>query len=75
MSSTFASTFFLACFFFGGGAFAFFLDAGSVWDAGSDAKLRLSTGIGFHGDNGFLTVGIPMNATELRVQFMAGVRF
>ena len=54
---------------------AFFFDAGSVWDAGSDAKLRLSTGIGFHGDNGFLTVGIPMNATELRAQFMAGVRF
>ena len=54
---------------------AFFFDAGSVWDRGTDARLRLATGVGFHGDNGFLTVGFPLNATDLGAQFMAGVLF
>ena len=54
---------------------AFFFDAGSVWDQGTDARLRLATGVGFHGDNGFLTVGFPLNADKLSAQFMAGVRW
>ena len=54
---------------------AFFFDAGSVWDQGTDARLKLATGVGFHGDNGFLTIGFPMNASEVGAQFMAGVRF
>ncbi len=54
---------------------AFFFDTGSVWDQGTDLRLRLATGVGFHGDNGFLTVGFPLNATNFGSQFMMGVRF
>ena len=54
---------------------AIFFDAGSVWDLGTDARLRLSTGVGVHGDNGFLTVGFPLNGTDVGAQFMVGVRF
>ena len=54
---------------------AFFFDAGSVWDQDTDLRLRLATGVGFHGDNGFLTVGVPLNAANLGAQFMMGVRF
>ncbi len=54
---------------------AFFFDVGSVWDRGTDARLRLATGVGVHSDNGFLTIGFPLNGTGLGAQFMAGVRF
>jgi hypothetical protein len=52
---------------------AFFFDAGSVWDQGTDAQVRLSTGVGFHSDNFFLTVGLPLNADGVDAQFMTGV--
>jgi len=54
---------------------AFFVDTGSVWTPGSDARVRASTGFGFHSDNVFLTVGFPLNADEVRATFMMGVRF
>ena len=54
---------------------AFFFDAGSVWDRGADARIRLSTGVGFHTDNGFLTLAVPLNAEDAGATFMMGVRF
>lgn len=54
---------------------AFFFDLGSVWDEGTDSRLRLATGVGFHGENAFVTMGFPLNADDLSAQFMAGVRF
>jgi hypothetical protein len=55
--------------------FAVFFDAGSVWERETEAKMRLSTGFGFHIDNFFMTLGFPLNADELRTMFMIGVRF
>lgn len=52
-----------------------FVDAGSVWDAGADKRIRLGSGFGLHGDNGFLTIGFPLNARELGTTFTMGVRF
>ena len=54
---------------------AFFFDAGSVRDRDTEAELRLATGVGFHGDVAFVTVGFPLNATELGARLLAGVRF
>jgi hypothetical protein len=56
-------------------AIAFFLDSGSVWDRNTDMRMRFSTGFGIHGDNGFLTLAFPLNASDFDVMFMAGVRF
>ena len=53
----------------------FFLDAGSVWTHGADVRVRLGTGFGLHGDNGFLTLAFPLNTSDVGVTFMAGVRF
>jgi hypothetical protein len=54
----------------------FFLDSGSVWTSGRDEmKFRFAAGAGIHGDNGFLTLGFPLNAGDLGATFMMGVRF
>jgi hypothetical protein len=54
--------------------FAYFVDAGSLWAPGDDRRLRLSTGVGFHGDNNmFLTVGFPLNGSGDGAAFMMGV--
>jgi hypothetical protein len=55
--------------------FAVFLDTGSVWEQGTDARTRVSTGFGFHTNNVFLTMGFPLNADEVSAMFMMGVRF
>jgi hypothetical protein len=55
--------------------FGIFFDSGSVWDTGSDKKFRFSTGFGYHDDNAFLTLGVPLNGDDLGVAVMAGVRF
>ena len=52
-----------------------FLDAGSVWDAGTDKRLRTSTGFGILGDNFFLTLAFPLNEGGANGTFMMGVRF
>jgi hypothetical protein len=54
---------------------ALFLDAGSVWDEGRTRELRASTGVGFHVDNFFATVGFPLNSPGTSATFMMGVRF
>jgi hypothetical protein len=54
---------------------ALFLDSGAVWDNGTDKKLRLSTGFGYHDENSFVTVGVPLNADGVSAVFMMGVRF
>ena len=53
----------------------FFLDSGSVWNQGDDVRVRIGGGFGVHGDNGFITLAFPLNADDLSVKFMAGVRF
>lgn len=54
---------------------AFFLDAGSAWDRQTARALRLSTGVGYHGENAFLTLGLPLNSDDLRAMVMFGARF
>jgi hypothetical protein len=54
---------------------ALFLDAGSVWDHGTQARVRVSTGFGLHSDPVFVTVGFPLNTNELSVVFAMGFRF
>jgi hypothetical protein len=54
---------------------ALFLETGSVWDRGEDARVRVATGFGFHLDNVFLTLGLPVNTSDLRPVFTMGVRF
>jgi hypothetical protein len=54
---------------------AFFLDSGSVWDDGSDPRVRVATGVGFHPGPFFMTVGFPLNTDDVRAVFTAGVRF
>jgi len=56
-------------------SFAMFFDSGSVWDSGTEKKFRFSTGFGFHDDNWFLTLGVPLNGDDVGVAFMMGVRF
>jgi outer membrane protein assembly factor BamA len=55
--------------------FAVFFDAGSMWDTGTDAGVKTSTGFGYHGDHLFMMLGFPLNAGELRAAFMTGIRF
>lgn len=54
---------------------AFFLDSGSVWDAGADRRFRVSTGIGLHPGPVFFTVGVPLNTGQHDATFMMGIRF
>ena len=54
---------------------AVFFDAGSVWDEDTASTIRYSTGFGVHSDNGFVTVGFPLNAGGAGATFMMGVRF
>jgi outer membrane protein assembly factor BamA len=54
---------------------AFFLDAGSVWEAGTDPRVRVATGLGIHAGPFFMTVGFPLNTDEVRAMFTTGIRF
>lgn len=49
-----------------------FLDSGSVWDTGTDRRVRVSTGVGFHPGPVFFTVGVPLNTDEMRAVFAMG---
>jgi hypothetical protein len=52
-----------------------FLDVGSVWDAPADNKVRVSTGIGFHGGPQFAELSFPLNTDNLTAVFTFGLRF
>src|SRR5688572_17232836 len=52
-----------------------FLDSGSVWDRNGSMQFRLSSGFGVETDNVFVTLAFPLNADDLNVAFMMGVRF
>ncbi len=51
-----------------------FLDVGSVWDANTERKVRVSTGFGFHAGPAFLVVGIPLNTDNLTAVLALGLR-
>jgi len=51
-----------------------FLDVGSVWDANTTRKIRVSTGFGFHGGPAFLVVGFPLNTDNLTAVLALGLR-
>jgi hypothetical protein len=55
--------------------FGFFLDTGSVWDDGADARVRVAAGGGYHAGPFFMTVGFPLNTDDVRAVFTTGVRF
>ena len=54
---------------------ALFLDSGSVWDTGTEKRVRFSTGFGFTPGPVFFMVGFPLNTDEFRVVFTMGIRF
>ena len=54
--------------------FALFLDIGSVWDAGTERQVRVSTGFGFHAGPAFLVVGFPLNTDNLTAVVSLGLR-
>ena len=53
---------------------ALFLDVGSVWDAGSERRVRVSAGFGFHGGPAFLVFGFPLNTDTTRAVVTVGLR-
>jgi Omp85 superfamily domain len=53
---------------------ALFLDVGSVWDANTERRVRVSAGFGFHGGPAFLAVGFPLNTDNLTAVVTAGLR-
>jgi hypothetical protein len=50
-----------------------FLDSGSVWDTGTDRKVRFSTGFSVTPGPWFFTVGFPLNTGEFRAVFTMGI--
>ena len=52
-----------------------FLDGGSVWDAGSDRRVRFATGLTATPGPVFFTVGFPLNTSEFGAVVTMGVRF
>lgn len=50
---------------------SYFVEAGSIWNAGGDRKVRLSTGFGL----GFLQFGFPLNADNGDMAFILNARF
>ena len=53
---------------------ALFLDIGSVWDAGTEREVRVSTGFGLHSGPAYVVVGFPLNTDNLTAVVMAGLR-
>jgi hypothetical protein len=51
-----------------------FLDVGSVWDANTERRVRVSAGLGLHAGPAFLVVGFPLNTDNLRAVVMLGLR-
>jgi surface antigen Omp85-like protein len=53
---------------------ALFLDVGSVWDANTERKTRVSAGFGFHAGPAYLVVGFPLNTDNLTAVLALGLR-
>jgi hypothetical protein len=56
------------------GVLALFLDSGSVWDTGTEKRVRFSTGFGLTPGPVFFMVGFPLNTDEFRAVFTMGIR-
>jgi hypothetical protein len=54
---------------------AMFLDSGSVWDDGTEKRVRFSTGVGFNPGPVFFTLAFPINTDEFRAVFAMGFRW
>ena len=52
-----------------------FVDSGSVWDTGTERRIRFSTGAGFTPGPLFFTLGFPINTDEFRAVFTMGFRW
>jgi outer membrane translocation and assembly module TamA len=52
-----------------------FLDAGSVWEAGTQKRARFSTGVGYAPGPFFVSLGFPINTDEFHAAFAMGFRF
>jgi len=55
--------------------FAYFVDAGSLWAPGDDVRMKLATGVGFHGEHAFLAVGFPLNSERAGATVMMGLGY
>ena len=53
-------------------ALALFVDSGSVWNNGTERKIRVSTGFGIISGPFFMTVGFPLNTPDFRAVFAMG---
>jgi hypothetical protein len=53
---------------------ALFLDVGSVWDAGTERRIRVAAGFGFHAGPAFLSLGFPLNTETVRAVVAVGLR-
>ncbi len=53
----------------------FFLDTGSAWDANTEKRVRVASGLNFEAGPYFATLGFPLNADSVRAVFTTGVRF
>jgi outer membrane protein assembly factor BamA len=53
---------------------ALFLDAGSVWNNGDEARARFGAGVGVHAGPVFFTLGFPLNTDDLSPVFTMGFR-
>ncbi len=53
---------------------ALFLDSGSVWDHGTEARARFAAGVGLHPGPVFFTLGFPLNTDDLHPVFTMGFR-
>jgi hypothetical protein len=56
-------------------ALAVFYDVGPVWDQGTDPKIRVSSGFGFHDDGFSLTIAFPLRSSAVRPMLIAKVVF
>lgn len=52
-----------------------FLDSGSVWDTGTERRMRFSTGATYMPGPFFVMLGFPLNTDEFRAVFSIGFRF
>jgi hypothetical protein len=52
-----------------------FVDTGSVWTSGTEARVRVSTGVTYAPGPVFFTVGFPLNTNQFGAVFTMGYRY